>query len=56
MHKWVQEFESAFLQRRIRKLSVPSANPEKRRDEIECERGDDQDARDDETRRRDTAR
>jgi predicted ATPase len=26
--KWDQEFESAFLQRRVRKLSVPSANPD----------------------------
>jgi hypothetical protein len=27
IHKWDQEFESAFLQRRVRKLSVPSASP-----------------------------
>ena len=25
--RWDQRFESAFLQRRVRKLSVPSANP-----------------------------
>jgi hypothetical protein len=25
--KWDQRFESAFLQRRVRKLSIPSANP-----------------------------